>query len=99
MFKLDFNFLKENKILKSIKEKIVVILKNDFCELKQDLKDVVNNYIINKTPEAKKIIVDLIINKVEWKFPLNLFKKRIKTVLEKNFDKLVDFILAKLQEV
>lgn len=104
-FKL-FTFLKDNNLLVTIKEKIVEALKktadknkDKIVEKKEELKQVAENYIKDKTPQAKEIAVNFIMSNIKLGFPYNLFKGKIKKVIEKNIDKIAEFILAKIQEV
>lgn len=97
-----FTFLKDNNILVFVKEQIVKIIgknKDKITVKKEELKEVAENYIKNKTPQAKEIAVNFIMSNIKLGFPYNLFKGKIKKIIEKNIDKIAEFILAKIQEL
>ena len=97
-----FTFLKDNNILVFVKEQIVKIIgknKEKITVKKEELKEVAENYIKNKTPQAKEIAVNFIMSNIKLGFPYNLFKGKIKKIIEKNIDKIAEFILAKIQEL
>ena len=97
-----FTFLKDNNILVFVKEQIVKIIgknKDKITVKKEELKEVAENYIKNKTPQAKEIAVNFIMSNIKLGFPYNLFKGKIKKNIEKNIDKIAEFILAKIQEL
>lgn len=66
---------------------------------KEELKEIAENYIKNKTPQAKELAVNLIMSNIKLGFPYNLFKGKIKKIIEQNIEKLVKFILDKIQEL
>lgn len=90
-----FTFLKESKLFTTIKEKVVKLLYSK----KDELVDVIEEYINEKSDTVKEKAINFIMEHIELKFPYKFFKGSIRKVLDKNFDKLVDFILAKLQEI
>ena len=90
-----FTFLKENKLYAEARAKIADLLQAK----KEELRGLVEGYLKEKTPELKEKMLAFIMNHIELKFPYNLFKGSIKKVIGKNFDKLVEFILVKLQEI
>lgn len=97
-----FTFLKDNNILVFVKEQIVKIIgknKDKITVKKEELKEVAENYIKSKTPQAKEIAVNFIMSNIKLGFPYNLFKGKIKKNIEKNIDKIAEFILAKIQEL
>lgn len=97
-----FTFLKDNNILVFVKEQIVKIIgknKEKITVKKEELKEVAENYIKNKTPQAKEIAVNFIMSNIKLGFPYNLFKGKIKKIIEKNIDKIAEFILVKIQEL
>ena len=97
-----FTFLKDNNILVFVKEQIVKIIgknKEKITVKKEELKEVAENYIKNKTPQAKEIVVNFIMSNIKLGFPYNLFKGKIKKIIEKNIDKIAEFILVKIQEL
>lgn len=97
-----FTFLKDNNILVFVKEQIVKIIgknKDKITVKKEELKEVAENYIKSKTPQAKEIAVNFIMSNIKLGFPYNLFKGKIKKIIEKNIDKIAEFILAKIQEL
>lgn len=89
-----FTFLKENKILVVVKTKLL----NLFDKHKDKIKDKANIYITEKSPTAKEKLVNFIINNIELPIYLKPFKCLVKKTINKNFDKLVDFILAQLNK-
>ena len=90
-----FTFLRENKIYARLRERAMVLLNKK----KEETADKVEEYIRDKSPVAKEKLVNWILANVELGFPFNLFKGKIKKTLEKNFDKLVQFLLLRLQEI
>lgn len=89
-----FTFLKENKILVVVKTKML----NLFGKHKDDLKEKANAYIQEKSPNVKEKLVNFIINNIELPIYLKPFKGLVKKTINKNFDKLVDFILTQLNK-
>ena len=83
-----FTFLKENKIL--------VVVKTKILKIKEKLQDKANIYIQEKSPDAKTKLVNLIMTNIDLPIYLKPFKCLVKKTIDKNFDKLVDFILAKI---
>ena len=83
-----FTFLKDNKILVIVKTKLLHKLE----DLKEPLKEKVQKYIDTKAPEVKEELVEIIVNKIDLPFYLKPFKSKIKKVVNKNFDKLIQFI-------
>ena len=90
-----FTFLRENKIYIRLREKAMVLLNKK----KKETADKIEEYLRDKSPIAKEKLINWIMNNVELGFPFKLFKGKIKKTLEKNFDKLVQFILLRLQEI
>ena len=85
-----FTFLKENKIL--------VVIKTKMLKVKEKLQDKANVYIQEKSPEAKTKLVDFIMNNIDLPIYLKPFKGLVKKTINKNFDKLVDFILVQINK-
>lgn len=83
-----FTFLKDNRILVVIKTKLLTKVQ----EHKEPLKEKVQKYIETKAPEVKEELVEFILAKVELPLYLKPFKGKIKKVVNKNLDKLVEFI-------
>lgn len=83
-----FTFLKDNKILVTVKTKLLHKLE----DLKEPLKEKVQKYIDTKAPEIKEELIEIIVNKIDLPFYLKPFKGKIKKVVSKNFDKLIQFI-------
>ena len=81
-------FLKENKIL--------VVVKTKMLKIREKLQGKANVYIQEKSPEAKTKLVDFIMTNIDLPIYLKPFKGIVKKTINKNFDKLVDFILAKI---
>lgn len=90
-----FTFLKENKLYAKVRAKVVDLLMDN----KDELAAYAEEYIKQKSPAVKVAITDFLMEHVKFGFPYNLFKGRIKKIIVKNFDRLVEFILAKLQEI
>ena len=90
-----FTFLRENKIYARLRERAMVLLNKK----KEEIADKVEEYLRDKSPIAKAKLVNWIMANIELGFPFNLFKGKIKMTLEKNFDKLVQFLLLRLQEI
>lgn len=84
-----FVFLKDSSILVDIKTALLPIIQDDLKELKPK----VLIYINDKTPYAKEKLIDFILLKVELPWYLKPFKSKVKSILNKNFDKVLDFIL------
>lgn len=85
-----FTFLKENKIL--------VVVKTKMLKVKEKLQDKANIYIQEKSPEAKTKLVDFIVTNIDLPIYLKPFKGIVKKTINKNFDKLVDFILVQINK-
>ena len=83
-----FTFLKDNKILVTVKTKLLGKIE----EHKEPFKEKIQKYIDTKAPEVKEELITLLMDKVELPWYLKLFKKQVKKVVDKNFDKLVEFI-------
>ena len=62
------------------------------------MQDKASLYIQEKSPEAKTKLVDFIINNIELPFYLKPFKGIVKKTINKNFDKLINFILAQINK-
>jgi Glu-tRNA(Gln) amidotransferase subunit E-like FAD-binding protein len=90
-----FTFLRENKVFAELRARAVDLL----LAKKDDFKAIIEEYVKEKSPAIKEKAVAFIMNHIELKFPYKLFKGTIKKNLNKNFDKLVEFLLAKLQEI
>ena len=100
-----FTFLRENKIYARLRERAMVLLNKK----KEETVDKVEEYLRDKSPIAKAKLVNWIMANIELGFPFNLFKgkeipnkclfKCSTNHAEKNFDKLVQFLLLKLQEI
>ena len=90
-----FTFLRENKIYARLRERAMVLLNKK----KEETADKVEEYLRDKSPIAKAKLVNWIMANIELGFPFNLFKGEMKKTLEKNFDKLVQCLLLRLQEI
>lgn len=90
-----FTFLKENKVYAEARARVLDLL----ATKKEELKAIVEQYLKDKSPIVKAGAISFIMGHIELKFPYKLFKGAIKKALDKNFDKLVDFLLLKIQEV
>lgn len=90
-----FTFLKENKVYAEARARVLDLL----ATKKEELKAIVEQYLKDKSPVVKAGAISFIMGHIELKFPYKLFKGAIKKALDKNFDKLVDFLLLKIQEV
>lgn len=84
-----FVFLKDSSILVDIKTALLPIIQDDLKELKPKILA----YINDRTPCAKEKLIDFILSKVELPWYLKPFKSKVKNILNKNFDKVLDFIL------
>lgn len=89
-----FTFLKENKILVVVKTRLLKL----FNKYKDDLQEKANAYIQDKSPDVKDKLVNIIINNIELPIYLKPFKGLVKKTINKNFDKLVDFILVQINK-
>lgn len=85
-----FTFLRENKIL--------VVIKTKMLKVKEKLQNKANIYIQEKSPEAKTKLVDFIVANIDLPIYLKPFKGLVKKTINKNFDKLVDFILIQINK-
>ena len=90
-----FTFLKENKVYAEARARVLDLL----ATKKEELKAIVEQYLKDKSPIVKAGAISFIMDHIELKFPYKLFKGAINKALDKNFDKLVDFLLVKIQEV
>lgn len=84
-----FVFLKTSNILVDVKTALLPIIQDDLKELKPKILI----YINDKTLSTKEKLIDFILLKVELPWYLKPFKSKVKNVLNKNFDKVLDFIL------
>ena len=89
-----FTFLKDNKILVTVKTKLLGKIE----EHKEPFKEKIQKYIDTKAPEIKEELVELILTKVELPFYLKPFKSTVKKVVNKNLDKLVEFINGQINK-
>lgn len=89
-----FTFLKDNRILVAVKTKLLTKVE----EYKEPFKEKVQKYIETKAPEVKEELVEFILAKVELPFYLKPFKGTVKKVVNKNFDKLVEFINGQINK-
>ena len=90
-----FTFLKEGKLFIAAKEGIAKII----ASKKDDFKAYAEVYVKEKSPAVKDVVVSFIMDHIELKFPYKFFKGSIKKIINKNFDRIIEFILVKLQEV
>ena len=90
-----FTFLKDKNILQFVKKHLVKLV----WQYKDELKPKLEEYIQNKTPELEQFVIDLIMNKLEFGFPMCMFKGIIKKTVIKNLDKLVEHVLSKIDEI
>ena len=90
-----FTFLKENKVYAEARDRVLDLL----AVKKEELKAIVEQYLKDKSPIVKAGAISFIMDYIELKFPYKLFKGAIKKALDKNFDKLIDFLLLKVQEI
>lgn len=84
-----FTFLKSSNILVKIKTALLPVIQENIKELKPKIL----LYINDKTPCAKEKLIDFILTKITLPWYLKLFKGQVKNTLNKNFDKVLDFIL------
>lgn len=84
-----FTFLKNSSILVDIKTALLPVIQDDLKELKPKILA----YINDKTPYAKEGLIDFILLKIKLPWYLKPFKGKAKNILNKNFDKVLDFIL------
>lgn len=90
-----FTFLKDNKVYAEIRAGVLELL----VKKGQELQAFVEQYVKEKSPEVKEATITWVMDHIELKFPYKLFKGKIKKALDKNFDKVIEFILAKIQEI
>lgn len=90
-----FTFLRENKVFAEARARVADLL----LSKKDELKAIVEEYLKEKSPIIKEGAIAFIMQHIELKFPYKLFKGTIRKAIAKNFDKLVEFILIKLQEI
>lgn len=89
-----FTFLKDNRVLVAVKTKLLTKVE----EYKEPFKEKVQKYIETKAPEFKEELVEFILAKVELPFYLKPFKGKVKKVVNKNLDKLVEFINGQINK-
>ena len=87
-----FTFLKENRILVEVKTALLQVIEKEH----EDLKPKLEVFIKDKTPIIKKVFIDYLLTKVSLPFYLKPFKPIVRKVLDKNIDKLVDFLTKNL---
>lgn len=90
-----FTFLKDKNILQFVKKHLVKLV----WQYKDELKPKLETYIQDKTPELEQFAIDLIMNKIDFGFPMCMFKCIIKKTVTKNLDKLVEHALSKIDEI
>lgn len=84
-----FTFLKNSSILVDIKTALLPVIQDDLEELKPKILA----YINDKTPYAKERLIDFMLLKIKLPWYLKPFKNKVKNILNKNFDKVLDFVL------
>ena len=87
-----FTFLKENRILVEVKTALLQVIEKEH----EDLKPKLEVFIKDKTPIIKKVFIDYLLTKVNLPFYLKPFKPIVRKVLDKNIDKLADFLTKNL---
>ena len=87
-----FTFLKENRILVEVKTSLLQVIEKEH----EDLKPKLEVFIKDKTPIIKKVFIDYLLTKVSLPFYLKPFKPIVRKVLDKNIDKLADFLTKNL---
>lgn len=87
-----FTFLKENRILVEIKTALLQVIEKE----REDLRPKLEVFIKDKTPVIKKVFIDYLLTKVSLPFYLKPFKTIVRKVLDKNIDKLADFLIKNL---
>lgn len=89
-----FTFLKENKIFLTVKTKMLKI----FDKHKFELQDKTNTYIQEKSPAVKEKLINFIVKNIDLPIYIKPFKGLVKKTLDKNFDKLINFILEQVNK-
>ena len=87
-----FTFLKENRILVEVKTALLQVIEKEH----EDLKPKLEVFIKDKTPIIKTVFIDYLLTKVSLPFYLKPFKPIVRKVLDKNIDKLADFLTKNL---
>ena len=87
-----FTFLKENSILVDIKTALLPVIEKEH----EDLKPKLEVFIKDKTPIIKTVFIDYLLTKVSLPIYLRPFKPIVRKVLDKNIDKLADFLTKNL---
>ena len=87
-----FTFLKENRILVEVKTALLQVIEKEH----EDLKPKLEVFIKDKTPIIKKVFIDYLLTKVSLPFYLKPFKPIVRKVLDKNIDKIADFLTKNL---
>lgn len=87
-----FLFLKESEIVQEVLEVLNPVIKDNY----KHLKNLVAEYIKYKSTKVKETIITFIMDKVSLPWYLKPFKNKVKKALDKNFDKIVEFLLKKL---
>lgn len=90
-----FTFLKEVNIYAKVRDRFIQLLKKE----KEPMKAFIKEYLKEKSPIVKNALVGFIMDNIQLPFPFKMFKGTIKKTIEKNFDKLIELALIKLQEV
>lgn len=87
-----FTFLKETNIFVDVKTALLKVVEKEYKELKPKLE----SYLNDKKPIIKEVIIDYFLSKIVLPIYLRPFKGIVRKVIDKNFDKLVDFLISKL---
>lgn len=87
-----FLFLKESEIVNEILEVLSPVIKENYKHFKTYATD----YIKEKSAKVKENLINFILEKVSLPWYLKPFKNKVKKALDKNFDKVIDFILNKI---
>lgn len=87
-----FTFLKETNVFVDVKTALLKVVEKEYKELKPKLE----SYLNDKKSIIKEVIIDYFLSKIVLPIYLRPFKGIVRKVIDKNFDKLVDFLMSKL---
>lgn len=94
-FKQILTCLKEGTIMVEVKTKLLTLLE----EKKEDIKKILELKTHEASDKYKEKVVDFIMAHIKVGFPMSLFKGKIKKTIEKNYNKIEEFIITQIEKI